>query len=244
MLMILLQRILVIFFQFCLSIVLYVPFYQIFERIYRKGKPKSFRAPDILIEGKMMDKINLLTGIAMLVVTIIINIFFMLLTGFYLSSILLITMSLHLIVPSKGKKITDNCWVTFSIIGNFIVTLNDHKILIDGERLRGKYDHVIYKEDSPKWLPPHESDLVSGEDYEYMLQAVLKFLEKNRSHGVIQGPGEHVGPYFTKEDMINKYAQKGWKVERCSDGSIKVNPPQRKNLFTRINNLFLKNNQK
>lgn len=239
---VILLYIVVIILQFCLSFFLFMPFDMFFEWIYTKGKSKGYKPSDILKEGMFTAKIIFLTGLVMLGVTIIINVYFMPLIGFYLSSFFTIYLGSSAVTHKypKGRKIFENCWVTSCQIDAFIVTLNDHKILIDGERLHGKYDHVIYKEASPKWLPPHESDPVSGKDYEYMLQAVLKFLAKHRRYGVIQVPGEHIGPYFTKEDMINKYAQKGWNIERLPDGSTKVSPPQRKNLLTRIINLFSK----
>lgn len=237
-----LLNIVVILFEFCLSIVLYVLFYRIFEMMCSKGKLRVYKMSNVLEEEMFTAKIIFLSGLAMLGTTVIINIFFMPIIGFYLSSFFTIYLGSSAATHKypKGKKIFGNCWVTSCQRDDFIVTLNDHKILIPGELLRGKYDHVIYKEASPKWLPPHESDPVLEKDYEYMLNAVLKFLAKHRRYGVVQGPGEHVGPYITKEEMIARYAQKGWKVERLPDGSTKVSPPPRKNLLVRIINSFKK----
>lgn len=239
MLSVFLQYAFEIFIQFCISMLVCIFFYNIFLRISLKRKQRSTNIPDVMRGDREISAIFLLTAIVFLGITIIVNFLYKPLIGFYLFSFFLFIMGLSAIFPNfkpKGKKIEDNCWVSPFQIDNFVVTLNDHKILIAGERLGGKPDHVIYKEGSPKWLPPHESELVSEKDYEYMLKAVLKFLDKFRSQGAIQEPGEHIGPYFTKEDMINRYALKGWKVERLPDGSTKVSPPPRKNLLARIRN--------
>lgn len=226
-----LEYILVIFYQSFLSLIFYVPFYKVFEQICTKGKPISFKAADVLEEIKLTATIILFAGLAFLCVTIVLHIFYGLLPGFYLSSILFLFLGSDAIFPSKGRKITNNCWVTRWHKNDFIVTLNDHKMLISGERLGGKPGHVIYKENSPKWLPPHENEAVLKEEYEYILNAVLKFLKKVRSQGAIQQPGEHIGPYITKEEMISEYARKGWRVEKLPDGSTKVSPPAKKGFF-------------
>ena len=68
---------------------------------------------------------------------------------------------------------------------NFIVTLNNRKIFVQGRRLRGSPDQLIFKEQSPSWLPPHEKESITENEYEYILAAVLKFrrdTKKTRSY--------------------------------------------------------------
>ncbi len=174
--------------QVFLSIFLYTSFGALFDLIFTRRKLKGYKTSEILKEGMLTAKIIFFEGLAMLGVTIIINIYFMPLIGFYLSSFFIIYLGSAAITNKypKGKKIFEDCWVISCQRDAFIVTLNDHKILIDGERIQDKYDHVIYKEGSPKWLPPHESDSVTEKDYEYMLTAVLKFLATHRRLGVIK----------------------------------------------------------
>jgi len=212
-----------IFIQLCLSIALYVLFYKLFEMICTKGNRQNFDDSDIIKKGKVTGRIILLTGLSILCLTIIINMIYMPLIGFYLSSAFLIYLGKGAFIYPKGKKIYENCWVTPFERDNFIVTLNDHKILIAGERLRGNPGQVIYAENSSKWLPPHDDDPVSAKDYEFMLKAILAFLKND---GVIQRPGENIGKSITKEDVISRYKQKGWKVEASSAG-IKVSPPKK-----------------
>lgn len=191
MLKILLINIFLILLQICLCIALYSFIYNIFSRIYLflKGKPWSTTMPDMLKEDKATSIIVLLTGIVILSITIAINIFYKPLLVFYLISFFLFIMGSSIIFPLKGKKIDENCYVMIYHIDNFIVTLHDHKIFIKGQRLRGNPDQIIYKEDSPKWLPPHENEPVSEKDYEYMLKAILEFLEKLKKQGVIEQYG-------------------------------------------------------
>ena len=193
---------------------------------------------EMLKEDRAISFIVLLEGIILLSVTIIINLFFMPLIGFYFVSFFSLAMGSSFFFPPKGRKISENCYVMIYHIDDFIVTLNDHKLLISGERLKGKYDHIIYKENMPKWLPPHEEEPVSDKDYKFILDAVLKFLAKQRRRGVIQGSNEDIEPSFTKEDIINGYARKGWKTENLPDGSAKVSPRKKKNLIMRVFKLF------
>lgn len=151
--------------------------------------PISMNPLDILKESKRITIIIILTGITLLSITILINIFFTSLIGFYLTSFFLLFFA---IFPSKGRRITENCWVSPSERDDFLVTLNDRKILIKGERLRGKPDHAIYADDSPKWLPPYESELVPEKDYVYMLKAILNFLQKLKKDGVIEKYGKQI----------------------------------------------------
>ena len=141
--------------------------------------------PEMLKQDKVTSLIHLLTGIVLSSITIIINIFFKPLIGLYLISFFLLIMGSSLFFPPKGRKIGENCYVMIYHIDHFIVTLNNHKIWIKGKRLRGNPDQIIYKEQSPKWLPPYENEPVPEKDYEYMLNAVLKFLEKIKKQGEI-----------------------------------------------------------
>jgi hypothetical protein len=175
-----------VFLQFIVGLILCGVFFKFFKFIYTRGRPRYFKPSEILEEERQTEMIFLLAGGAFFVTTIIINLFSESLVGFYLSAILLIWLGSNAFFPTKGKRIFEDCWVYPIHKDNFIITFNNHKILIKGERLRGKPDQVIYKEVSPKWLPPHENEPVSEKDYAYMLNAILKFLEKNRLQGVIE----------------------------------------------------------
>lgn len=228
---------LIVILQSILCLILGVCIYNFIAQIDKKIRPVDTNTYDALKDNKIASIIFLLTAIIIFSITVITNIFYKPLPGFYFISFFFLIVGLSAIFPSKGRKIAENCWVSISQRDNFLVTLNNHKILITGEMLGGKPDHVIYKEDSPKWLAPHENEPVSKSDYEYILKAILDFLEKHKRQGVIQAPGEHIGPYVTKEEIIYKYAKKGWKVEKLPDGSTKVSSPR---LLSRLINLFSK----
>lgn len=223
--------------QLALSLILTIILYEFIKKIYPREK-KNYDMSDILKQNKADAIIASIIGGVILCLAIIIHILYKPFYGLYCGSCFLLFLGLAAIFPPKGRKIAEKCWVMRQDRDNFIVTLNDHKILICGELLMGKPGHVIYKESSPKWLPPHEKEPVLEKDYRFMLEAVLKFLEKQRRDGVIQGPGEHVIPHITKEEMILSYEKKGWKVERLPDGTTKVIPPPRKSFLSRIVDLF------
>lgn len=162
-------------------------FYNIFSRIDRKIRPTSINSPDLLKEMRIYSAFFLFSAIILLSITIAINVYYRPLIGFYLVSSFYLVLGSNAIFPSKGKKIINNCWVAPFQRDDFIVTLNERSILIRGERLRGgNPDQIIYKEASPKWLPPYENEPVSEKDYEFMLQAIIKFLEKIKKQGVIR----------------------------------------------------------
>lgn len=186
MLKILLLNTFIFVLQIFIGIVLYSFFYNYFSRIYLKGRQWSTNMPDMLKEDKITSAIHLLTGIVILIIAIIINVLLKPLIGFYVVSVFLLIMGSSLFFPPKGKKISENCYVMPYHIDHFIVTLNDHKIFIRGKYLRGNPDQIIYKEQSPKWLPPYEKEPVLEQDYEYMLKAILKFLEKLKKQGIIE----------------------------------------------------------
>jgi hypothetical protein len=186
MVIILLVKALGIFLQSCLAIVLCSYFYSIFSRIDRKIRPQGINSPDLLKEIRIVSAFFLLSAIILLIITIIINLFYKSLLGFYLVSAFYLFLGFNAICPSKGRKITENCWVAPHEGRHFIVTLKDRAILIRGDWFRGNSDHMILREQSPKWLPPHEDDSISEQDYEYMLNAILKFLAKSKKEGVIK----------------------------------------------------------
>lgn len=189
---ILLLKALGIFLQFFWAMILCSFFYNIFSRIDRKIRPQGINSPDLLKEMRIVAAFFLLSAIILLIITIALNVFYKPLIGFYLVSVFYLFLGFNAICPSKGRKIAENCWVAPHEGRNFIVTLNNHAILIRGDWFRGNPDHVIYKEDSPKWLPPHESEFVSEKDYVYMLKAILKFLDKLKKQGVIEQHGKQI----------------------------------------------------
>lgn len=165
--------------QSFVCVFLYICIYNIFSRIDRKIRPQGINSPDLLKEMRIGALIILLTAIVLLATAIIINIFYKPLPGFYLVSLFLFYLGKNAIFPSKGRKIAENCWVAPFLRDDFIVTLNNMSILIKGENFeRTSSNQVIIREDSPKWLPPHESEPMSKEDYEYILNAVLIFLSR------------------------------------------------------------------
>lgn len=183
---ILFQQIAVILLQIILSISIYAFFYNMFNKIYLKGRQWSSTMPEMLKEDRITSIITLLASLVVLGITIVINILYKPFIGFYLVSIFLLFMCSDLIFPIKGRKISDNCYVMIYHIDHFIVTLNGRKIWIKGKRLRGDPDQIIYREESPKWLPPHENDSVSNDDYEFALNAIVKFEQKNRRECIIK----------------------------------------------------------
>jgi hypothetical protein len=157
------------------------------SRIYLRGKQWSNSMPEMLKEDKVTSVINILVAIIILGITIVVNIFYKPLVGFYLVSCFLLLVGSSVIFPPKGRKIEKNCYVMRYHRDHFIVTLNDHKIYIMGERFVNNSDaQIIFKEDEPRWLPPYESDPVSEKDYDYIFNAILKFLEKQKAQGIIE----------------------------------------------------------
>ncbi len=186
MMKILLFQIIVIFLQIILSISIYAILYNMFSEIYLKGRQWSSTIPGMFKEDKITSIITLLSAIIVLCITIVINILYKPFIGFYLVSIFLLFMCSDLISPPKGRKISNNCYVMIYHIDHFIVTLNSRKILIKGKRLRGDPDQIIYREKFPKWLPPHENEPMSDDDYVFAFNAILKFEQKSKRECIIK----------------------------------------------------------
>lgn len=142
--------------------------------------------PEMLKEDRITSIITLLAAIIVLGITIVINILYKPFIGFYLVSVFLLLLCSDLILSAKGRKISDNCYVMIYHVDHFIVTLNDRKIWIKGKRLRGDPDQIIYREESPEWLPPHENDPVSNDDYKFALNAIVEFEQKSRRECIIK----------------------------------------------------------
>jgi hypothetical protein len=142
--------------------------------------------PGMLKEDKITSIIVLLTVIIILIITIAINIYYKPFIGFYLVLFLLLFLESDLIIHIKGRKISENCYVMRYHRDHFIVTLNDRRAYIIGDRFGEDSQQIIYKETSPKWLPPHENELIAEQDYDYILNAVMKFLSKIKKEGVIK----------------------------------------------------------
>jgi hypothetical protein len=172
--------------QFFAAIVLCAIFFNILSRFDRKLRPQGINSTDLLKEIRIVDTFLLLSACVLLIITITVNIFYKPLVGFYLVSALFLFLGSNVIIPAKGRKIADNCWVAPHEGRNFIVTLNDHAILIKGNWIKGKPEHIIFRDNSPRWLPPHAKELVSSNDYEYILTAIVKYLKKHNQHGKIQ----------------------------------------------------------
>lgn len=186
MMKILLLQIVIIFLQIILSISMYAFLYNMFSEIYLRGRRWSSAMPEMLKEDRITSIITLLSAVIVLCITIIINILYKPFIGFYLVSIFLLFLCSDLIFPQKGRKISNNCYVMIYHIDHFIVTLNGRKILIKGKRLRGNPDQIIYREELPKWLAPHENEAVSNDDYKFALNAILKFEQKSKRECIIE----------------------------------------------------------
>lgn len=156
-----------------------------FNKIYLRGRQWSSTMPEMLKEDRITSIITLLATIIVLGITIVINILYKPFIGFYLVSIFLLFICSDSIFPPKGRKISDNCYVMIYHIDHFIVTLNGRKIWIKGKRFRGDPDQIIYREESPKWLPPNENEPVLNDDYEFALNAIVKFEQKSRRECII-----------------------------------------------------------
>lgn len=182
----LLLQIFLFFLQLPVAFLLSSFLYNFFLKIFKQRKPRSASMSEMLKEDKAISFIVLIEGIILLSVTIIINLIFKPLIGFYFVSFFSLAMGSSFFFPPKGRKISENCYVMRYHIDDFIVTLNDHKIWIQGNRLMGKPSQIIYREQAPKWLPPYEREPLSEKDYEYALEAIIKFLKKIRKQGKIE----------------------------------------------------------
>ena len=77
-----------------------------------------------------------------------------------------------------GYKIAENCYLVSGTRDELVVACGDHKVKFYMERLRGKPDRIIYKGAEKKWIPPHENKPISDEQYQFVLNALVKHFEK------------------------------------------------------------------
>ncbi len=179
-------RLLGVFLQIIISFAFYSFFYNIFTRVYLKRRSWSVTMPEMLKEDRATSIITFLSAVIVLFIAVVINILYKPFVGFYLVSFFLLFTCSDLIFSLKGRKISSNCYVMPYHNDHFIVTLNKHKIYITGERRRGDPDQIIYREQSPKWLPPYENEPVASEDYEFVFNAIVKFEQKSSRECIIK----------------------------------------------------------
>jgi hypothetical protein len=78
----------------------------------------------------------------------------------------------------RGYRIADNCYLVSGTRDELVVACGDRKVKFCMERLRGKPNRIIYKRADKKWLPPHESESISDDQYQFILNALVDHFEK------------------------------------------------------------------
>ncbi len=87
---------------------------------------------------------------------------------------------------TKGVQIGDACYIAPRGRDEFIVEYKGKKIILYAE-MGVNPDRVIYKSKNKYWLPPFENDNISANDYDYIVNALVRFLKKyGKSVSVIE----------------------------------------------------------
>ena len=77
-----------------------------------------------------------------------------------------------------GYKIAEDCYLSALSKDELVVLSGNHKVKIYMERLKGKPDRVLYLDEKRKWLPPHENESITEEQYQFIINAVAKHFEE------------------------------------------------------------------
>ncbi len=78
-----------------------------------------------------------------------------------------------------GYRIAENCYLISGTRDELFVACGDRKVKFEMEYLRGKPDRIIiYKRAGEKWLPPHETESISDDQYQFILNALVQHFEK------------------------------------------------------------------
>ena len=92
------------------------------------------------------------------------------------------------------------------------------------------YDWGAVDAEFNQWTEP-KGNPISDEKRKEILSRLTEWSAKEKIR-------IHIGPPIDKEKMFKDYENKGWKVERQSDGGTRVSPPEKPNLLKRVVNLF------
>lgn len=76
-----------------------------------------------------------------------------------------------------GYKIGEDLYLTSPSKDELIVANKNRKLKIYFERFPSKPDRVLYKSDEINYLPPHDDEVVTEKEYQYILNAVVKHFE-------------------------------------------------------------------
>ena len=78
-----------------------------------------------------------------------------------------------------GYEITDDLYLSSPSKDEFVITdANNRKLKIYFECLAGLPDIVLYKSDNIRYLPPYENEIISEQQYQYIINAVIKHFER------------------------------------------------------------------
>lgn len=77
-----------------------------------------------------------------------------------------------------GKEIEKDLYIKPESRDTFIATFQNHKMRIYIERLSGKPNRIVYKTKEKKWLPPFDHELISEEQNEFIINALVNHLKK------------------------------------------------------------------
>jgi len=78
----------------------------------------------------------------------------------------------------QGYKIADECYLAGGTRDSDVIRFKDRKIEIFMERQPGKPSMLIYPSQNRRWLPPHQHDPVSDEDYKFIIGVVVRHYEQ------------------------------------------------------------------
>lgn len=77
-----------------------------------------------------------------------------------------------------GKEIEKGLFVQPESRDTFIASFQDRSMRIYVERLSGRPNRIVYKNRGKNWLPPHDHELISEEQNEFIINALVNYLKK------------------------------------------------------------------
>ena len=125
-------------------------------------------------------------GIVFFLLTIILHIFHINHFSWYILSALIISFGIWGIMPTQmniyGRKITDGIFIRPDGIQTYLIHCKGKKLHIYAERLLVKNKKVIVVENPAKgfkkYLPPHQNEMLSQDEYNYIVNLVVDYLRK------------------------------------------------------------------
>ena len=77
-----------------------------------------------------------------------------------------------------GYKIGDDCYISGGSRHEMIIRYKDRKLGLMIEASPGKPSLIFYLRRHEKWLPPHENDTLSEEQYQFIVNLVVRHFQR------------------------------------------------------------------